>query len=384
MKKWIIIIGITLLLFMAIVLKYQAKQKNGKDAAESDRAVAVDVAKPEKKDIQQFVEIFGSLSPKKSTDVKSEIPGRIKTIRVKEWDNVTPSSVLLEIDPSDLKLEVNRNEAGVKMSRAQKLEAKTAFARSSREWERTEKLKKAGLVTGQESDERKTDLEAAEARLALADAQESQAEVLLAESVRNLGKARVCSPITGTVSERMVNDGDWVDKGTPLFTVVDNRILDLTANVPATAFPDVREGQNLTFTVDGLPEKIFTGIVKRLNPVVNQADRSGRIQAEVKNPESVLRGGIFARGKIVIGEKKQALTVPKIALMSFDAEKGTAQVFVAEKNVTATLKKVTTGLSGGEFMEILSGINENDLVVTRGGFNIKDGARITVNRGQAE
>lgn len=385
MKKWIIVSGAALLLFAAIGVKYMAKQKNSEEkAGDSSDLVAVDTARPEKKDLQRFVEVYGSLAPKTSTEVKSEIPGRVAEIRVKEWDSVTPKDILLELDPTDFKVELNRNEAGLQMAKAQHLEAKAGLNRAMREWERTMKLKEAGLVTGQEVDERKSELESAEARANLAEAQIGQAQAMVAESKRNLSKTKVYAPITGAVSERKVDKGDWVDRGAPLFAVVDNRILDLTANVPATEFPKVREGQNLIFSVDGLPDQTFTGSVKRLNPLVSASDRSGRIQAEVSNAEGKLRGGIFARGKIIIEEKKQALTVPKNALLSFNIEKGTASVFVIKSPDTAVLKNVTTGLATEETIEITSGINDNDDIVIRGGFNLKDGTKVIVTNSRQQ
>lgn len=380
MKKWIIVFGVLLLLFAAIGVKYVAKKRSVEEkASESSDVVAVDTAKPEKKDLQRFVEVFGSLAPKTSTEVRSEVAGRVSEIRVKEWDSVTPNDILLEIDPTDYKVELNRNEAGLQMAKAQHLEAKAGLNRAMREWERTMKLKEAGLVTGQEVDERKSELESAEARANLAEAQIGQAQAMVAESKRNLSKTKVHSSITGAVSERKVDKGDWVDRGNPLFVVVDNRVLDLTANVPSTEFPKVMEGQNLFFTVDGLPGQIFSGNVKRLNPLVSASDRSGRIQAEVTNQDGRLRGGVFARGKIIIEEKKQALTMPRNALMSFNIEKGTASVFVIQDKNKAVLKHVTTGLSTEEAIEITSGITENDEVVVRGGFNLKDGGTVSIN-----
>lgn len=380
MKKWIIVSGALLLLFAAIGIKYMAKQKSAADkAGDTTDAVAVDTSKPEIRDLQRFVEVYGSLAPKTSTEVKSEIPGRVLEIRVKEWDSVTPKNILLELDPTDFRVELNRNEAGLQMAKAQHLDAKAGRNRAMREWERTIKLKEAGLVTGQEFDERKSELESAEAKASLAEAQVGQAQALLVESRRNLEKTKVFSPITGAVSERKVDKGDWVDRGAPLFVVVDNRVLDLTANVPATEFPQVREGQNIEFSVDGLPGQTFTGSVKRLNPLVSASDRSGRIQAEVANPDGKLRGGVFARGKIIIEEKKQAITVPKNALFSLNIEKSTASVFVIQKPDVAVLKNITTGLATEEMIEVTSGITENDEIVIRGAFNLKDGTKVRIS-----
>lgn len=116
--------------------------------------------------------------------------------------------------------------------------------------------------------------------------------------------------------------------------------------------------------------------------MVTASDRSGRIQAEVQNSDGQLKGGIFARGKIVIEEKKQALTVPKTALMSLDIEKGTAMLFAIKAHDRAVLKNVKTGLSADDSMEIISGITEKDEIVIRGGFNLKDGDSVSVSSRQ--
>ncbi len=85
-----------------------------------------------------------------------------------------------------------------------------------------------------EMDDRQTALELAEARTALAQARIGQEKVRVAEAIRYLEKATVVSPIHGAVSERLVDVGDFVDTGGPLFSIVDNRILDFTATVSAT------------------------------------------------------------------------------------------------------------------------------------------------------
>ena len=102
-----------------------------------------------------MVEVFGSLAPKTATEVKSELLARVQRVQVKEWDAVKAGDVLLELDPSDLLLTVGRDEAGLKMARAQLFQAGVGLNRAKREWTRAVKLKEGGLVTGQELDERR-------------------------------------------------------------------------------------------------------------------------------------------------------------------------------------------------------------------------------------
>ncbi|MDO9109231.1 MAG: efflux RND transporter periplasmic adaptor subunit, partial [Desulfatirhabdiaceae bacterium] len=188
--------------------------------------------------------------------------------------------------------------------------------------------------------------------------------------------AIIASPIQGTVSQRIVDAGDFVDKGGALFSIVDNRILDFTASVSSLDLSLVSEGQSLHFSVDGFPEKTFQGVIKRVNPVVSSSDRSGKIIAEVKNTADILKGGLYARGYVVVEERPNVLTLPKSALLAWDMQNHASSVFVVDDGGIASLRQLTTGLSHEDSIEISSGVSETDQVVVRGGFNLKSGDRV--------
>lgn len=373
-KPVLIILGAVVLLVFAVLIV--ATKKGRQVQTNHAHVVAVELVNPARNTLKRVVEVFGSLSPKTATEVKSEQPGRILKVQVKEWDRVNPDDVLLELDPTDFKLVVNKDEAGLKMARAQLLQAKVDLDRARRELNRAQKLKDGGLVTGQELDERRTAMESAAARVALAEAQVGQSESQLAESRHNLAKTIVRAPIRGTVYQRKVDIGDWVDKGTPLFSIVDNRVLDFTANVPAVDLARVREGQLLTFLVDGLPNRVFEGKIKRINPMVNNSDRSGRVQAEVENGDEVLKGGVYARGQVLVAEYSDVLTLPKACLIGWDMDKETARIFLVDDTATARSRSVTTGLVSDDLVEVRSGVNVSDRVVVRGGFNLREGDKV--------
>jgi membrane fusion protein, multidrug efflux system len=375
----IALVLVALVLVAASVSFFMKSHKNRDDEAKTvGQMVAVDVILPSRATLQRVVEVYGSLSPTTTSAVKCEVPGRILRVRVKEWDQVKAGDVLLEIDPSDFKLDLNRYEAGVKMAKAQLLRARVDLNRAKREWDRAVKLKEGGLITGQELDERRTGLESAEAGVALAEAQIGQTESQAAEAKRSLDKATVRAPIEGTVCQRSVDVGDFVDKAGMLFTVVDNRILDFTANVSTMDLPLVSQGQKLTFTVDGIPDQTFEGTIKRVNPMVRDTDRSGRIIAEVENTRFTLKGGLYARGKVVVEEHRDVTTIPKASLMGWDLEKGLARVFLVDPGNVARSVPVTTGLADENVVEVTSGLSGSEHVVVRGGFNLREGDQVQV------
>jgi RND family efflux transporter MFP subunit len=272
--------------------------------------------------------------------------------------------------------------AAVEMAKANLLQAQVAGNRTEREYDRLLKLKEAGLVTQQNLDDGLTEKEATSARIAAAKAQLKAAEEDIEQIKTRLSKTVVCSPIDGVVSFRGVNVGDLVgEMGSPkiMFRIINTRILDLTVPVPSIEMSRVHVGQPLSFSTDAIPEKTFTGKVMFINPVVNEADRSVKITAEVNNLSEELKGGLYVKGRIITGKRTGILRVPRVALLSWDVTQKKGDLFLLKGEI-AIRQKVQTGSVIGDFVEVTSGLSSGDSVVVRGGFNLKDGDRVNVTQ----
>jgi RND family efflux transporter MFP subunit len=169
----------------------------------------------------------------------------------------------------------------------------------------------------------------------------------------------------------------------PMFRIVDNRVLELTVTVPSAEMASIRVGQPLTFSTTGLPGKSFKGKVMFINPVVNEADRSVKVVADVDNTDGQLKGGLFVKGRILTGERTGVIKVPRMALLTWDVAEKKADLFVVEAGV-AHRKTVQTGNSSGDMVEVASGLPAGALVITRGGFNVKEGDKVGVTRVNGE
>jgi RND family efflux transporter MFP subunit len=220
-------------------------------------------------------------------------------------------------------------------------------------------------------------VEASEAVSAAARAQVRTAEARLAKSFIN-------SPMDGVVAMRGVNVGDRVENmggNLPMFHIVDNRLLDLTVQVPATRAGAVRVGQPLEFTTDTVPGRTFTGKVMFINPALDPASRSAKVIAEVPNADGSLRGGAFVKGRIVLANRSGVLQVPREALQNWNLERQSADVFVVQGD-KADKRAVKTGSSSGGAVEIVSGLEAGEQVVTRGAFALRPGDRVSVAKGE--
>jgi len=331
-------------------------------------AVTVDAVTPA--DLQESVEVVGTLEAKFSAEVKSEVTGVVTDVYVTEWVPVKRGARLARLDTRE-------TEAGIETLKAAEAQAKVGENRARREHERALQLKQYGLITPQALDDAKTAVEAAEAAMVAARAQIKTAETRLTKSF-------ITAPMDGVVAFRGVSVGDRVENmggNAPMFRIVDNRALDLTVSVPSSRLASVRVGQPLEFSAETQPGRAFTGKVMFINPAIDPASRSTKVIAEVSNPDGVLRGGAFVKGRIIVGQRTGVLQVRKEALLNWSLDTGKAEVFVVSGD-KAQRRAITTGTANGASIEVLSGVQPGDQVVTRGGFALRDGDRVVVSKGE--
>ncbi|HEX7528684.1 MAG TPA: efflux RND transporter periplasmic adaptor subunit [Thermoanaerobaculia bacterium] len=340
--------------------------KGSGSAASALQKMAVEAAPVSIGTLRQTIAVVGTLEPKWQAEVKAEYSGVVAEVLVPEWTRVKKGDVLLRFDAREA-------EAVAASARASFLQSEVAVTRATRERERTEKLKEAGLATQQQVDEARTAADAARATAGAARAQRDVAETRLAKTILR-------APLDGVVASRSVNPGDFVQNmgsDNTMFRIVDNRLLDLTVAVPSSRLFDVRVGQPLTFTTDAVPGRTFEGRVRFVNPAADSASRTVKVFVEVPNAAGTLRSGLFVKGEIVTGERANVLTAPRSAILSWDLAQKQAVLYALEGE-TARKRTVTTGATSGDEVEIVSGLAKGDRVVTRGGFNLRDGDAVEI------
>ena len=332
--------------------------------------VAVTIEPAALAELQESVEVVGTLEAKFSADIKSEVTGVVSEVYVTEWVPVKRGARLAKLDTRE-------TEAGIDALKAAQAQAVVGENHARREYERAQQLKQFGLITQQALDDAKTAVEAAQTATASANAQIRTAETRLAKSF-------ITSPMDGIVASRGISVGDRVENmgGTSsMFHIVDTRLFDLTVSVPATRLAAVRVGQSLPFSTHTVPGRSFTGKVMFINPAIDAATQSARVVAEVANPDGVLRDGAFVKGRIIVGQRAGVLQIPKEALLNWNLESRQADLFVVAGD-KAQKRTVTTGLNNGLAVEIVSGVQPGDQVVVRGGFQLRDGDRVMASKGE--
>ncbi|MHB8782093.1 MAG: efflux RND transporter periplasmic adaptor subunit [Desulfobacteria bacterium] len=348
-----------------------------KPATMGKPAVSVDAVKAATGDVVEGIEVTGTLSPKYQAEIKPEYGGVVTQVYVNDWAKVRKGDPLLKVDTREGEVLLQKAKAAIEMAKAGLMEAEAADSRADREYDRAVKLQESGLLTRQGMDDARTQKEAAAARIAAARAQVAVAGEDVAHATTRLSKAVIRSPFDGTVAERLVSAGDLVgEMQKVVFRLVDNRLLELTVNVPSTEMAALRVGQPVRFSTDAFPGREFDGKVAHINPSVSPGDRSVRVIAEVPNVPEVLKGGLFVKGRIATGVRKGVVQVPRTALLSWNVAARKGEVFVVDN--VARRRGVTTGAVQGDRVEIPSGLRSGETVVTRGAFLLSDGDAVKV------
>lgn len=291
--------------------------------------------------------LTGTLNPERIVEVRTQVPGIIGRLAVDRGDPIRTGQLIAVVEAEGI-----RSAAAGAQAQVSAAEANVALARQQLESSRT--LHERGAISQFELQTAEAAYQAAMGQLAAARAQASSAS----ESAR---RANITSPIAGEVSGRHVNQGEAVNPGDPLITVVNTSELELAGQVPVQSAARVQRGQRVEFTVDAYPGQIFEGVVARVEPTADPATRQVGVYLRLPNPNNRIVGGVFATGRVLSEVADSVLAVPSGAVRTED---GGTYVWLIENNrlvrrpVVTGVREDITGL-----VEIVSGLSAGDRVL---------------------
>jgi membrane fusion protein (multidrug efflux system) len=184
-------------------------------------------------------------------------------------------------------------------------------------------------------------------------------------------QTRIVAPVSGTITERTVNLGEFVSPGGRLMTLVSRDSLFLEAVVSERQLASLRPGQPARITVDARPGRTYSGVVREILPVAEGLSRSSRARISLGGARD-LPVGAFARATIPVARKTGVVTVPQAALLS---EAGVNSVYVIVDG-RARRRNVTLGIRDGDRVEIASGLKVGERIITAGSPAVVDGTRV--------
>jgi membrane fusion protein (multidrug efflux system) len=308
-------------------------------------AVPVEVAKAAHRAVAASYTGTAALEPRGESQVVAKTSGVALAVLVEEGQTVRAGQPLVRLDPDRSRLAVAQASAQM-----HKLE---------NNYNRARQLVTQQMISANDVDQIKFDLENARAQYTMATLELSYTNVL--------------APISGVIASRSIKTGNFVQINTPIFRIVDNSRLEATLNVPEREISTLKAGQPVELTADALPGQTFTGTVDRIAPVVDSGSGTFRVVCTFAG-DGLLQPGMFGRIKIDYDKRADALVVPRVALLDDD---GDPAVF-AVRNGKAARVPVKLGYMDGEWVEIREGLKPGDGVVTAGKIALRDGTPVEV------
>ncbi len=313
-------------------------------------AIPVEVEQVARRAIAASYGNTATLEPRAESQVVAKTSGVALEVLVEEGQTVRAGQVLVRLDPDRARLQAAQSAAQVR-----KLEAN---------FRRAQQLEAQQMVSANDLDQLRYDLENARAVNRLANLE--------------LSYASVVAPISGVIASRDIKAGNFVQINSPIFRIVDTARLEATLNVPEREITKLRAGQAVDLTVDALPGRRFSGVVDRVAPVVDTGSGTFRVVASFAG-DGDLQAGMFSRLAIRYDQREDALVVPRRALLE---DGGEPAVFVVREG-KASRVALELGYSDGGWVEVRKGLDEGDQVVVAGKAALREGTVVQVLGEQA-
>ncbi|HET7649400.1 MAG TPA: efflux RND transporter periplasmic adaptor subunit [Gammaproteobacteria bacterium] len=321
----------------------EAKQAAAKDAAP---AIPVETAQVVRGDMAATYSGTSTLEAAEEATVVAKVEGTIAHLYVEEGAQVRAGQPLAKLDDAKLRFDCEQAQAN--------------YEKKQQEFARSQTLYDHHLISLDAYDSVKYDLAALKASYDIAKF--------------NLDNTVIRAPITGTVAKRLVKVGNTLTANQSVFLISNFDPLLAVLYVPENALPELHAGQPATLSADAVPGKRFNGRIARISPVVDPQTGTFKVTVELRHIAGELAPGMFSRVLITYDTHRHTLLIPRTALVTEDGE---SAVYVVKAGVAHRVS-VKTGYSNGTEVEVVSGLDQGDAVVTLGQNSLRDGASVAV------
>jgi HlyD family secretion protein len=367
---------VVILLAGVVLLSAGCKKKEMEASARAEAPpVAVSTVQIQAEDLPITIAVTGTLVSIAHVDVKAETLGRLIKFPKQEGDLVKAGEAVAWVDQENYQLSIRQAEASMQVAEASLERTRVMAAHNQAELERARNLVRSGGITDKDLRAAEVSQRDSQAQVFLAQAQLDQARVALDVARKKLKDTAILSPVSGAIEKKHINPGAYVEAPTIVFTVVDNKRLELESLVPSAQLGQIRSGQRVAFRVNSYPEIAFEGQVIEVGPAVEALTRSAKVRIRINNGRGLLKTGMFAEGEILTGIKKRAIVVPAAAVYRAEGTAAGSYAFVVENNKAAR-RGIRIGRETDSSLEITEGLKPGDLLVAEQKVELAEGIRV--------
>lgn len=299
---------------------------------------------------EETLRFTGSLRAVQGVTLTVELPGTVIRIGVENGAEVQQGDVLIELDTTQEQADLASAMASLHLAKIN--------------LDRNKGLLEKRIIAQSEFD----------SAAATFDQEQAKTATLRA----TIAKKVIRAPFSGRAGIRTVNLGQTVKAGDELIPLHSSDPIYVEFSVPQTRLDSIAVGQTIRVTTDGVKDPV-EGLITAVNPVVDEATRTARVQGTLRNKEGLLRAGLFAEVEVVLPEKLEVVSVPISSIIN--AAYGDSIFVVEEKDSKTTVRQqfVKLGRKRGDFIAVTKGLSSGDRVVSAGAFKLTNGAAVKIN-----
>lgn len=351
MKKTLIYIIVAAVLVglaaYKIVGNKEKQTQEVKEVAKQVDKINVNVVTVTRENIDTDYSANGTFLPKQEMNQSSEIAGRIVNVLVKEGSRVSAGQTLATIKRDAIEVDITQAQNNLQNAIVDNQRYENAF--------------KTGGVTKQQVDNSRLQLKNAQA-------------AVKAQGVR-VNDTSIRAGISGTINKKMVEPGTVVSVGSSMFEIVNINSLKLSVLVDESQIGKIQLGQEVPIKVNVLPEDSFSGRITFIAPK-SDASLNFPVEIEVQNRGN-LKAGMYATALFKTNHRAETQNMLTVPAEAFVNGVSSGQLFVVQNGV-AKLIKVTVGKVYGNKVQVLSGLNGGEQVVTSGQINLDNGSKVNI------
>lgn len=316
--------------------------------AQAPPPAPVVVEKVGEETLQKPVTLAGAVEPSKRSLIASEIEGIVESFPAEEGQYVEKGEVLASFNTRTI-------EIGLREARASKREAQARYRLAEKNLVRFEELQIKGVASVQQFQDAETEKQAWGARIGQLQAQIDSQE-------HDLEKSQITAPFSGYITGEYTEVGEWVVKGGPVVEMIDTETVDIKIDMPERYVSKINKGQEVTVSLDALPELKIEGEISSIVPQAHSEARTFPVKVAVDNKDGTIKSGMVARVSFPVGSPSKIKMVSKDAIVS----RNNANFIYVVTDGAAQPLPVTTGMAFEGRIEVTGPVETGMLVVVKG------------------
>lgn len=408
MKRKIIGILIIVSILISLSIGFISGDSNIEEEVEIETYVPVEVREISYTNLANISTMSGSVYADKDIMILPTMPGKVKTIRVKDGDLVKKGDVLFTLDEKDIQKQIDQAKIGYDMAKVNydmgldqanlsqdtfdrtKALTESVLNNARENLENTKKLYEVGAISKSQLDQaeigflqQETQMQAQldQAEMSTSDKigdlssiQLQQAELAYKQAKSALDNTVITSPISGIVTGTSIEVGTLASNGQPSMNIVDMEKVYVKIQVVDGLINKLSQGQKVNIIIPAISSEYISSVIHSINPIPDPRTRLYSVKIYMENKSATIKPGMFANVEIPLESKDQVLSVPSGAVL-IKEEKNI--VYIVEDG-KALEREVQIGLDTGSEVEILHGLKEKDMVIIKGHNYVKHGGIVKV------